>query len=91
MLWVLNRTTSLSTHNQLPSIFDFMENITRDLPSVITNEPRHEKTGFLYMRKQRRRSALRYLRADQHLCFCYIDSTIPLLPQSEILKPLAIF
>ena len=22
--------------------------------------------------------------ADQHLCFCYIDSTIPLLPKSEI-------
>ena len=22
--------------------------------------------------------------ADQHLCFCYIDSAIPLLPKSEI-------
>ena len=22
--------------------------------------------------------------ADQRLCFCYIDSTIPLLPRSEI-------
>ena len=22
--------------------------------------------------------------ADQHLCFCYTDSTIPLLPKSEI-------
>ena len=22
--------------------------------------------------------------ADQHLCFCYIDSTIPLLPKFEI-------
>ena len=22
--------------------------------------------------------------ADQHLCFCYIDSTIPILPKSEI-------
>ena len=28
--------------------------------------------------------------ADQRLCFCYIDSTIPLLSKSEI-KPLAIF
>ena len=27
--------------------------------SVSTNEPRREKTGFLQMRKQRRRSALR--------------------------------
>ena len=24
---------------------------------IIQNEPRHEKTGFLHMRKQRRRSA----------------------------------
>ena len=22
--------------------------------------------------------------ADQHLCFCYIDNTIPILPNSEI-------
>ena len=34
-------------------------------------EVRHEKTGFLDMRKQRRRSALR--EADQRLCFCYMD------------------
>ena len=25
--------------------------------------------------------------ADQHLCFSYIDSTIPLLPKSEIPSP----
>ena len=41
-------------------------------------EPRREKNGFLHMRKQRRRSASRYL------CFRYTDSTIPLLPKSEI-------
>ena len=29
--------------------------------------------------------------ADQRLCFRYIDSTIPLLSESEIFKPLAIF
>ena len=29
--------------------------------------------------------------ADQHLCFRYTDSTIPLLSISKILKPLAIF
>ena len=46
------------------------------------NEPRHENTGFLHMRKQRRRSAHR--EADQRLCFRYIASTIPLLPKSEI-------
>ena len=44
-------------------------------------EPRHEKTGFLHMQKQRRKSASG---ADQRLCFCFTDSTIPLLPKSEI-------
>ena len=29
--------------------------------------------------------------AYQHLYFCYIDSTIPLLPNSDIFKLLAIF
>ena len=29
--------------------------------------------------------------ADQRLCFRYTDSTIPLLPKSEIFRPLAIF
>ena len=47
-------------------------------------EPRREKTGFMHMRKQRRRSASRYREADQRLCFRYTDSTIPLLPKSEI-------
>ena len=43
-------------------------------------EPRYEKTGFLHMRIQRRRSASRNREADQRLCFRYTDSTIPLLP-----------
>ena len=43
----------------------------------------HWSSGFLiYMQKQRRRSASRF--ADQHLCFRYIDSTIPLVPKYEI-------
>ena len=46
-------------------------------------EPRCEKTGFLHMRKQRRRSAS-HREADQRLCFRYTDSTIPLLLTSEI-------
>ena len=40
-------------------------------------EPRHEKTGFSYMRKQRHE-------ADQRLCFRFTNSTIPLLSESEI-------
>ena len=47
------------------------------------NEPRYEKTRFLHMRKQRRRSALRSREADQRLCFRYMDSRIPLLPKSK--------
>ena len=48
-------------------------------------EPRYEKTGFLHMRKQRRRSAAQCnCAADQRLCFRYTDSNIPLLPKSEI-------
>ena len=45
---------------------------------ALSNEPRHKKTGFLPMRKQRRRSA------SQRLCFRYTDSTLSLLIKSEI-------
>ena len=41
---------------------------------ILIYEPHHEKTGFLLMRKGRRRAA----------CFRYTDSTIPILPKSEI-------
>ena len=48
----------------------------------------HEKINNLHMRKHRRRSASRADRgnreADQRLCFRYTDSTLPLLPESEI-------
>ena len=54
-----------------------------------TYEPRHEKTGFLHMPKQRRRSASP--EADQRLCFRYTDSTIPLLSIYMNLQHLAIF
>ena len=33
--------------------------MSSSLKSIIAYEPRHEKTGFLYMPKQRRRSASR--------------------------------
>ena len=48
-------------------------------------EPRHEKTGFLHMRKNKDAYQLCGNReADQRLCFRYTDSTIPLLPTSKI-------
>ena len=46
---------------------------------ILLYKPRHEKTCFLHMRKQRRRPA-----AGQRLCFRYIDSAILLLPKSDI-------
>ena len=39
---------------------------------------RHEKTGFLQLRKQRRMSA------DQHFWFRSTNSTISLLPKSKV-------
>ena len=53
---------------------------------ISTYEPHHEKTGFLHMRKQRRRSAFGNREADQRLCFRYIDITVPLLSKSKILS-----
>ena len=46
-----------------------------------TFETRHEKTNILRMQKQRHRLNRE---ADQHLCFCCRDSTIPLLSKSKI-------
>ena len=51
---------------------------------ALSNEPRHKKTGFLPMRKQRRRSLRSNCEADQRLCFRYTDSTLSLLIKSEI-------
>ena len=49
--------------------------------SVLHNsEPHHEKTCFLHVRKQSADQLPGKRAADQGLCFCYIDSTIPLLP-----------
>ena len=43
---------------------------------VKTKEPRHEKTCFFCICENKD--------ADQHLCFRYIDRTIPQLSKSEI-------
>ena len=58
-------------------------NRTKVQPSK-PREPRRENTGFLHMRKQRRRSASSNREADQRLCFRHTDSEIPLLSKSEI-------
>ena len=45
-------------------------------------EPRHKKTGFLHMQKQRRRSGNR--EADQRLCVGYMDRTVARKPKSKM-------
>ena len=45
-------------------------------------ETHHEKTGFLHMRKQRRRSAVQFLISA--FVFHYSDSTIPLLLTAKV-------
>ena len=58
----------------------------KHMPCVILYELHREKTRFLPMRKQRRRSdqLCSYCTADQRLCFRYTDSTISLLLKSEV-------
>ena len=73
-------TSPEETHEY--SIFAGIFLFTESMP----NELRREKTVFLPMRKQRRRSASQYsnCEADQRLCFRYTDSTISLLLKSEL-------
>ena len=46
---------------------------------LVLLEPRYERTGFFAYAKTKS-----YREADQRFCFRYMDSTIPLLPKSEI-------
>ena len=47
-------------------------------------EPRHEKPGFCICENKDADQLRGEREADQRLCFRYTDSTIPLLPKSEI-------
>ena len=59
--------------------------IPRVSAMMLLYEPRHEKTGFFAYAQNKDADQLRGNReADQSLCFRYTDSTIPLLPKSEI-------
>ena len=48
------------------------------------NEPHHEKTGLSICENKDADQLRSNQEADQHLCFRYIDRTIPLLSKSEI-------
>ena len=50
----------------------------------VTYEPRREQTGFLHMQNKDADELRGNREADQHLCFRYTDSTIPLLSKSKI-------
>ena len=49
-----------------------------------TYEPRREKISFCICENKDADQIRGNREADQHLCFRYIDSTIPLLSKSEI-------
>ena len=86
MIWIVPAVAAVCAFVVL--IANSPANVLQLLSKPGLYELRHEKTGFLHMRKQRRRSASRlpYREADQRLCFRYTYSTIPLLPKSEILR-----
>ena len=55
-----------------------------DMQASGIQEPPHEKTGFCLCENKDADQLSGNREADQRLCFRYIDSTIPLLPKSEI-------
>ena len=59
--------------------------------AYIIIEPRYEKPAFCICENKDADQLRGNHKADQRLCFRYLDSTIPLLSRFEILKPLAIF
>ena len=59
----------------------------RTFDNYSLNEPHHEKTCFCICKNKGQDQLCGDHAADQHLYFRYIDSTIPLLPKSEISRP----
>ena len=58
----------------------FSRRFSRDTTNIVLYEPHHEKTGFCLCKNK----GADQLYSNWSLCFCYTDSTIPLLPKSEI-------
>ena len=56
--------------------YHVLQQVIAFLVTLHISEPRHDKTCIQFMHKQR-------YRVDQHLCFRYKDSTIPLPPKTE--------
>ena len=69
--------------HDVEAIFTFL-NCYKYLETVFLIEPRYEKTSFLHVRNKDADQLRGNREADQRLCFRYTDSTIPLLPKSEI-------
>ena len=64
-----------------------LQMLARKLPyhfCLLLYEPRHEKNGYLPMRKQSADQLRNNCEADQRLCFRYSDSKIPSLPRPKI-------
>ena len=82
-LWFYLGNSQVSIYRTIgPLVYSSHEHFLTDVTSELQliDVPHQEKICFLHMRKQRCRSATLL----QHLCFRYIDSTIPLLRKSEI-------
>ena len=57
----------------------------------LSHESRHEKTCFCISKNKSTDQLCGNCAADQCLCYCYTDSTIPLLPKSKVLSLLPTF
>ena len=78
-------TALIKVANYLQDI-DIRHYCRSHIRSNINNEPPHEKTNNMHMRKQIADQLRSYREADQRLCFCYTVSRIPLLSKSKISK-----
>ena len=79
----LDGEEQITKNSKLKLTFSTPHTHTRVLTHfLLLYEPRCENTGIC---ENKDADQLRGNReADQRLCFCYMDSTIPLLPKSEI-------
>ena len=86
-VWLGNKPKDRFSHDvaQLYSYKCQRMHTQTSLICSLSYELRHKKPGFCINRKNKDADQLRGNRkADQRLCFRHTDSTIPLLPKSEI-------
>ena len=65
-----------------PHVYDVTLSIL--MSELVSYEPHYEKKGFCISENKDADQLRGNREADQRLGFCYTDSTIPLLPKSQI-------